>query len=195
MRTRYGRIAAVAAALLSLGACQMASPPQPNFPDLTFAHLPKLRLDVAQIEVIDEYVSPAKPPNVEHLFPTRPAAVAERWGRDRLEAVGAAGRARVLVKRASVVEVPLEQSKGIRGLLTTDQSERYDAVIEIVVQVEGPKGRGSVASSATRSRSVPENVSLNDRERMWFEMTEEMMSDLNTALEARIREAFANYLR
>jgi hypothetical protein len=61
----------------------------------------------------------------------------------------------------------------------------------------GPDGRqlAMVSSRATRSRSVPENITLAERERVWFRLTESMMNDLNLALEQQIREHFARWLR
>jgi hypothetical protein len=43
-----------------------------------------------------------------------------------------------------------------------------------------------VSSRAQRSRTVPEDVTLNDREKVWFEMTEALMNDLNASLERQI---------
>jgi hypothetical protein len=52
-----------------------------------------------------------------------------------------------------------------------------------------------VSSRTSRSRSVPENASLNDREKVWFEMTEAMMNDINGSLERQIREHLGAFLR
>ena len=190
------RIGALAFAVLVVAACETA-PPKPQYPDISYAHLPKIRLDVARIDVARAYVSPGQPPNVEHLFPLRPADVAERWARDRLEAVGADGAARVAIKQASVVETTLPRTGGIQGAFTTEQSERYDGVIEMAIEVTraADARRGEVSSRTSRSRSVPENASLNDREKVWFEMTEAMMNDVNGSLERQIREHLGAFLR
>src|SRR6185295_5277981 len=126
--------------------------------------------------------------NVEQQFPVRPADAAARWARERLQAVGAEGVAVVKIVNASVVEVPLPRTTGVRGAFTTDQSERYDGVLEVEVDASS-RVRGSTAmvkSRAQRSRSVAENVTLNDRDKVWFEMTEALMNDLNASLERQI---------
>jgi len=170
---------------------------KPGFPQISFAHLQPISLNVARIEVENRYVSPATRPNVEHEFPVLPAAVASNWGSDRLRAVGQTGTARVIVRRASVIEVPLKRSTGVKGAFTRDQSERYDAII--VMKVELRDGNGNVRvtaeSTAKRSQSVSENVSLNDREKVWFTLTESMMADLNTALENQIRIHMKEWIR
>ncbi|MGB0631832.1 MAG: hypothetical protein ACPGRZ_14170 [Alphaproteobacteria bacterium] len=170
---------------------------KPGFPQISFAHLQPIALNVARVEVENRYLSPAARPNVEHEFPVSPAAVAMNWGRDRLRAAGAAGVARVIVRRASVVEVPLKRSEGVKGLFTRDQSERYDAVIDMMAEIrdEASNVRVTVESTAKRSRSVSENISLIEREKVWFEMTEAMMSDLNTALENQIRIHMKDWIR
>ena len=134
---------------------------------------------------------------MEHEFPVSPAAVASNWGRDRLRAVGQSGVARVVVRRASVVEVPLKRTTGVTGAFTRDQSERYDAIIDMMVELRDAAGnvRVTAESTAKRSRSVSENVSLIEREKIWFEMTETMMSDLNTALENQVRIHMKEWIR
>ncbi len=169
----------------------------PGFPQISFAHLEPISLNVLRIEVENRYVSPAMRPNVEHEFPVSPAKAALNWARDRLRADGLGGVARVIVRRASVVEVPLKRTTGVKGAFTRDQSERYDAVINMMVELRDANGnvRVTAESTAKRSRSVSENLSLNDREKIWFEITEKMMADLNTALERQIRIHMKEWIR
>ncbi len=86
--------------------------------------------------------------------------------------------------------MPLARSTGIRAMLTTDQAERYDGVIEIAIAILDGEGRqsGAVVSRAQRSKSVPENISLYDREKTWFDMVEAMMNDINASLEIQIKK-------
>lgn len=190
------RLIAVAALAAAVAGCA-AKPPAPKFPPLSFAHLTPIRLDIASIEVINAYRAPAKKPNVEHLFPVKPVDPAMRWGMDRIMPVGAAGVARVTVKRASVVEVSLKRTTGIRGSFTTDQTERYDGVVEMTVVITDGRGRerGRITSRTERTKSVPEDITLNDRDKVWYELTRAMMNDLNTSLENQIRKHLAKFVR
>ena len=170
---------------------------KPGFPKISFAHLQPISLNVARVEVENRYVPPATRPNVEHEFPVSPAASALNWGRDRLRAGGSSGVARVIVRRASVVEVALQKSTGVKGLFTRDQSERYDAVIDMMVEVRDQAGKVRVTaeSIAKRSESVSENISLSERQKVWFRMTEAMMVDLNTSLENQVRVHMKDWIR
>lgn len=188
-------IVATAAAMLA-AACQQP-PSAPAYQPPSFADRAPIRLDVARIDVVNEYAAPARAPNVDHLFKVTPAAAAAGWARDRLRAVGAAGAARVVIRNASVVEAKLPREGGIRGALTTQQSERYDAVLEVRVEIADDRGtqRAMVSSRAERSRTVPEDVTLEGREKAWHEMTTALMNDLDIALERQIRDNFGSFLR
>jgi hypothetical protein len=186
---------ALAVTAVLLAACQ-SGPGRPVYPELSYAHLAPIPLNVADVQVERVYASPGSKPNVEQLFPVRPADAAERWARDRLRPSGAEGVAVVRILNASVVEVPLPRTTGLRGAFTTDQSERYDGVLEVQIEVSS-RARGQTAmvkSRAQRSRSVPEDVTLNDREKVWFELTEALMNDLNASLERQIYDNFGNFV-
>lgn len=175
------------AAAGTLAACN--TPPQRyEFPQLTFGHLPPIRLDVAVVDVVDAYRSQQAAPHVEQLFPTPPAQVLERWANDRLVAAGTNGSALFTILRGDVVEVPLERTTGIRGVFTRDQSYRYDATLEARLEAENTSGlrRGSITARATRSQTVSEDMSLNQREHMWFEMTELLIRDMGAEIERQI---------
>ncbi len=187
---------ALTAALL--GACNTPEP-RARFAEMTFEHRGDLRLDVGAIEIQTEYRAPLAAPHVEHLFPVAPEAAMRRWARDRLAATGAPGRrARFIVKDARVIEEKLARTEGVRGAFTRDQTERYTITLEAALQIVGARGAAPEAfatARAVRSRSVAESVTVNQRERAWFELLEEAMRDLDVELESRIRGNLAQYLR
>jgi len=168
-----------------------------QFPDLRYTHLPTISLAVSRVEVVEQYQSSTVKPHIETEFPVLPVRAASQWVKDRLSAVGGTDIVRATVTKASVVEVPLKRSSGVRGAFTTDQSERYDATLAVKIEVFDSRGkqRGIVSSEATRSQTVSEDVSLADREQIWFRMTEAMMNDLNGSLEKQVREHFKQWLR
>ena len=180
---------------LALAGCATA-PPRPTFPPITFAQVAPIKLDVREIEVERAYQPPHAAPNVEHLFAVPPAAAATLWAVDRLTAAGPLRRARFIVREASVVEIPLKQSGGLTGAFTTEQSERYDArlVVEIEIVSEDGRSEGTLTAEVTHSRTVPENLTLGERERVWHEMTRAMMGELDVQLDTTIKEAFYAYL-
>jgi hypothetical protein len=179
---------------LILASCQ-PTPPRIGHPQISYAHLAPISLDVGQIEVATEYQAPLGPPHVDHLAPTPPAEAARRWALDRLRAVGTTGTLRVVIKDASIVEVPLPRTSGggVRGAMTRDQSERYDGrlVVELVIDQPSRRYHGFTGATVARSMSVPEDVSVAGREDVWFTITQQMLANLNTQLEQGIQNNLA----
>jgi hypothetical protein len=191
---KIGAAAAVIAAL-TVSACEVA-PPQQRLPQLTFSHLQPYRLDVGRVEIATEYQAPMRDPNVEHVMPVSPEAAAKRWVQDRLQPVGTSGAVRVVIRDARVVEVPLKTDKGFTGLFKEQQAERYDAALDLAIQVLDERNlpRAEIVARTQRSRTVPEGTTLNERDRIWFGMVEDMMTDLNGQLEGLIPQYLNQYL-
>lgn len=183
-------------ALAFLAGCETSLPTN-AFPDLRYNHLPPIRLDAVRVEVIEQYKSSGQKPYIEHEFPRRPASIAARWATDRLQAAGTRNIVRMTILKGSVVEVPLARTAGVKGVFTTDQSEKYEGTLSVRLEIIGPGGQplAQVTSEATRSRTVPEDITLADREKAWFRMTEAMMNDLNLSLERQVKQYFSAWLR
>ncbi len=188
---------AVALAAVGLGVAGCQSPQPPIFPEITFAHETPLALDVAEIDYVDAYLAPQTAPNVDHLFPVQPAAVAKSWAKDRLRAVGSSGRARVTLTDASVIETKLKTRKGITGAFYNQQARRYDATLAVKIEIFDGRGfsRGHASTVAKVSRTVPEDITLNDRDKVWFEMTETLAKKFDAEFELTIRTYLGAFLR
>jgi hypothetical protein len=187
---------ALLALLVMLSGCTQPAPPGAQFADITFQQFPKFTFAVGKIEIVREYVAPGAPPNVEHQFPVTPMQMAERWALDRLVAVGGPGELRYVIKRAGVVESQLPRTTGIRGAFTTDQAQRYDGVVEVEIEIRNERGYrdGLVTARAERRQSVAEDISLADRERAWYAMTEGLGRDLNQELERNIQVGLVRFI-
>lgn len=193
-----------AASLAALAGADFAGcatpPPQNRFPELTYAHLGKFRLDVSQISIVSEYKSPFTPPNIEQDMPVLPEKAMRRWAADRLVATGTPGHtAQFVITDAKVTDTKLPKTQGLRGVFTTDQSDRYDTsfAARIAVRAEPGSfgGTGQATASATRAQTVPEGISVNEREKVWFDLVEATMNDLNAELERQIRAHLSQFLR
>ena len=193
-RLTKGRVLGIA--LLVLAACQAPVLPPP-IPELTYGHLEPINLDVGRIEIVAQYVPPLKAPNVEHTFPTPPATAMRQWAKDRLRAVGEIRTARLVIKNASASETKLKITGGLRGAFTKDQSERYDVTLDVVLEVRGEDGVAVAFANAvvTRSKTVTEGLSLDERARVFHEMTQSLMDEVNSELEKNIRQFLVQYLR
>jgi len=194
---RLPRLVFLVPVLLGVALSACTTPlPQSRFPQITYKHLPPISLDVAEISVEDEYKAPGIPPNVDHLFPVRPADAAMAWGRDRLVVAGAGRRLRYVVREASAIETALKTKEGLTGVLTVDQSERYEMRIIVELQIINDDGRteGTANAQVERSVTVPEDSKLRDREKVWFKMVEDAMKELDAQLEKTIKTVFFQYV-
>jgi hypothetical protein len=180
---------------LMLTACE--TPDEPDVtPQLSFADRP-LMLDVARIEIQKLYTPPLKLPHVEHEMPVSLLDAAENWAKQRLRAVGTTGTLRLMIDRASVVETRLKKSGGVTGLFTNDQAERYDGALVVRVNAFGGagKGTGEARAEVQVSRTIAEDATVVQRERLWSDLTESLIKELDKVMEARIRRHLAAYLR
>lgn len=194
MLSRPFRLAAVVLAL-AVAACDMPAPQQ-QMPQLTYSHLKAFRLDVGRLELVDEYRPPLRAPNVEHLMPVSPEAAAKRWAQDRLQPMGRAGTARFIIRNAAVTETPLKVDAGVSGLFKKQQETRYEASLEVVFQIldERQFPKSEVVARAARSRTVPEGITLNDRDRVWYDMVEALVQDINQQMDGLVGQYMAPWL-
>jgi hypothetical protein len=156
---------------------------------LDFTAKDPITLDVASIEVESDYVAPMKDPNVDHLITITPSDAVRLWASQRLKAGGNQGRARVIIRDASVKEQELERTTGIKGWFTKDQSEKYNGRIQVDILVDGTSRgfSGSASATVARSTSVPEDVSLAERDKTMLTLVRELATDLDTQLEPAIK--------
>ncbi|WP_119299937.1 hypothetical protein [Dongia deserti] len=179
-----------------LAACD-TPPMRQSFATLTFQDRPQIRLDVAQVEIVQAYRPPGVAPHVDHLFPQKPVDVAAAWGRDVLRPVGQRGLATYTIVDASATETALPRSGGLGQVFRTEQSERYDLHIEVKLDIGNPllAKTGAITAVADRSQTVAEDMTLNQREAVWFQMTESAMRELDKKLETAIREKLTPFVR
>ncbi len=187
---------AVLLGLLLLAGCE-SSATKPSFPDIRFTQEPRLRVDVAAIDLQDEFHANFRAPNVEHLFPISPEHAMESWVHDRLEASGTTRRLRVRIIDASVVETELPRTKGLTGAFTTDQAQRYEAKATMAIDLLNDRGfsERSVEASVTRTQSVADGITPNQRDEAWYAMTKDLMAELDRKLEQELRDKFAFYIQ
>jgi hypothetical protein len=195
MTNHFRRIFILLLVGLAIAACETAIPVQ-RLPEITFAHLPQLGLDAANVQVVSEYEAPVKAPNIEHLMPTSPEKALKRWVGDRLAAKGIGNVARFTISDGAVIETPLTVKPGIAGAFKTEQAVRYDATVAGMLEIFDDRGFRKAFASArvSRSRTLGEDASINARDQLWFELVEAVMRDFNVEMERNIRAHVGAYV-
>lgn len=186
---------AMALALAGLVAGCDSAPPRPTYADIRFTDEPPIRLAVGGVDIQSEWQPSIQPPHVEHLFPVEPARVLENWARDRIAPAGGNARAVFVIQDASVIEVNLKKKEGVAAVFTKEPSQRYDATVQATLRILDDRGTPVryVTVKATRSETVLEDISPNDRDKTWYEMTKKLMADFDRQMSAEISANFGGY--
>jgi hypothetical protein len=92
---------------------------------------------------------------------------------------------RVILQDGAVTRTDLKVEEGVGGLFRDEADTQIDAVAAVDVEVVDPlAGRiGSVSVKVVGSRKILESASINERDRVYFALMEEIAASLNGALE------------
>ena len=165
-------------------------------PELTFSHLPDIRINVAKISVLNEYKMPFKQPNVEHLAPISPGASVERWVSDILVPVGDKLDAQFIIKSGSIIESELKTQKGLKGIFAIEQSKRYTATIDVQLEIFDRSRRlATINAKAKRSHTLREDATPNLKTNLLFNLVENLMATFDRELRRQVDSHLQNYIQ
>ncbi len=192
---RLSPVPVLLAAMVALAGCEN-SPPIQKLPEISFTNKRTIQLDVGQLEIVPEYSSPGRAPNVEHLMPVSPEGATVRWAQDRLRPMGRSGFARVVIKDAKVIEVPLQTEKGLTGMFKDQQAARFDGSLDVAIQILDDRHMpvADVVARATRTKTVSEEASLNERDRVLYEITESLIRDVDSQMDGLIKTYLSRWV-
>ena len=165
-------------------------------PELTFSHLPDIRINVAKISVLNEYKMPFKQPNVEHVAPISPGASAERWVSDILIPVGDKLDAQFIIKSGSIIESELKTQKGLKGVFAIEQSKRYTAIVDARLEIfDGSRRLATINAKAKRSHTLREDATPNLKTNLLFNLVENLMATFDRELRRQVDSHLQNYIQ
>ncbi len=165
-------------------------------PELTFSHLPDIRINVAKISVLNEYKMPFKQPNVEHLAPISPGASVERWVSDILVPVGDKLDAQFIIKSGSIIESELKTQKGLKGVFAIEQSKRYTAIVDARLEIfDGSRRLATINAKAKRSHTLREDATPNLKTNLLFNLVENLMATFDRELRRQVDSHLQNYIQ
>ena len=176
---------------LTLVSC--APPPEvAAYPDLRFTSQPPFMLQAGQIEIRTLY----QPTDSDRGFPVPPVRALQNWARDRLRASGQGGPARFTIANASTATQNLQVQGGISGTFTDQVSQQYDVAVDAALEILDTSGVSvrSIRVTASRSRSVLQSATANDRDRVRYEEVRDLMAEFDSQAQTRITAGFGPYL-
>lgn len=186
-------ILACCVVMVLLSGCVEALPGAHSL-QMTFDNLEKVKIEAARIEVRDDYRPPLRDPHVEHLFPTPPYVAVATLAKNQLLAVGSDNVLRVIIVDASVVREALPTDRDFLGVVMREPSERLKATVLLRFELASESAPDIVLGHAditvNRTKTLMEGLSLADRDRATFAMTEDLMRDVNKAFLTVVRNSF-----
>ena len=153
------RILAVAMLAVMLTACSSTDfAPASTAPN--YARLGTIRMNAADIQVVNDYNARGTAPNVEQFMDPAPAQAIADWAKQTLIAGGSSGYVQVRIKDASVVSRQLGKIGGVSGYFTKQQNEELVAHISVEISGEQRDLRfnGAVTVEASALQTIPEDV-------------------------------------
>ncbi|MGE5146549.1 MAG: hypothetical protein ACM3N5_07345 [Candidatus Eiseniibacteriota bacterium] len=189
----HGEGGGQAAQAANAGDSTTAAPP----PSIDVASLPELRLNVAEIQVVPGYAASGQKPNVEQMASPTPQQAAEAWAKSKVKAVGTQNRAMVIIRQASIVEVPLPTKKGLEGVFTKEPDRRYDGTLEAEIEIRNDTGKkiASAEARALRTQSVVQGTSEADLKALWAKMSRDLAGDLAAEFDKQVHAHLATYVK
>ncbi|MBV8911533.1 MAG: hypothetical protein JOZ05_00680 [Acetobacteraceae bacterium] len=158
---------------LLVAACGGDEPVRRDFPPLRYDYLTPLRLNVANVEL-----GPPPPPGpLDDINPAPPAQALLQMARDRVLPGGATGRAVFVIDQALVTRVP----DGLEGTL---------AVHLDVLTSEGTRAGFAEARVSRRAVGIG-----RDLRGALYDMTRQMMDDMNVEFEFQVRRSLRDWLQ
>ncbi len=171
-----------------------AGPPQTVLPDMTFANMTPIRIDAAKVAVVDRYQSPMQRPDVEYDFSPQPAVAAEKMLKRQLVAAGGTDVLRAVIEEASVVRKDLPAHSSLTGILMQAPAVQLTAVMKVRFELFDPAAPdiilGHAEVIARRVKTIDEGLSPDERARAYFDLTEELMNNLNAGMQSVIKKTF-----
>lgn len=158
---------------VAVAGCATSAPVTEDFPALRYSYLPLLKLNVATIEIENEWRPGGGPDHVESLAPETPLAALRQMAKDRLGAYGTSGKAVFIIQDASLVRDngKLIGSFAVRlDVFSADGTQAGFAEARVSQSANAPSGEGEVLREAL------------------YTLTSQLMNAMNVEFEYQLRK-------
>ena len=161
------RLLLIPTMLLGLAACTTASSPPPQPVSVKSAGFEALSLNARQLEIIENWEMPIKPPYIGHLQQPYPGNLVSQWATRVLLPAGGSGEMILDITRAAVTKVKLPPQVGLATALTDQQDSEIRVEFEARLMWLQPVGgsQAMIRLAASHSVTIPESSSANDVQR------------------------------
>lgn len=165
--------------LLSLVACETA-PPEPAYQAASYDYLPKIKLDVRDIDIDDSWVPRGSQRHVEARSPIQPRDALRAMAVERLISGGTKGRAAFSITDASLV------------LASGRVTAHFAVRIDLFDDADGKLAE--VPADVSRVAPLPDDGAAATRI-VLYRLVNAAMADMNVELEYQLRQKMKTLLQ
>ena len=178
----------------------MACAPLPEVTDyreLTFSGRGTIALKPERLEIVAGYDRPLNPGHIEGHLPVDLQNQMQNWAEQRLATGSSGDTLRFTVTEASAVAETIRTDRNLTGFFTDEQAAQYTLAVAGRLEIVARSGRvrASASARASRSNSLPESASPNDRDALLYRLTEQIMTEFDRIMDRHIRTHLEPYLR
>lgn len=172
-------------ALLFIGACT-STPPAGRVAVDTYAHLSPVDVNVASIEIYDDYIPPMTGPNIEHEMINPPYRAAYNMINNAFKSTSPNNTLEFHIRDGSVKMERIADNQSSFKIWQRQTLRKYTGRLhlDIVLLKSVPPyeqiGAGTV--KVRREMTTPESLSVAEREEAINQMSENMISDLRQGI-------------
>ena len=167
----------LAALPLLLAACGGRSSAPKTYEPLTYDYLTPLKLNVASRDIEQRYLGPrGNSDDVSNLAPTPPVVALRNMAQDRIQALGPSGRAVFVINDASIIK----------------SRQAYTGTLSVRLEIYNAAGARAGYAEARVSRRRPNQD--DDERQTLYDMTKQMMADMNVEFEYQVKHALKEWL-
>jgi hypothetical protein len=162
---------------LLLSACSSSAPPiQTAFRPFDFGYLPVLDLNVATVQIVDQFVPSGVPPDVTNAAPISPIEALRLMAQQRLRAAGSAGRAEFDINNAGLVR----------------DGDTVSGTLSVSLNVYTSTNVRAGFAQATVTRQI---VGFGEDLRgALYALTQQLMQAMNIEFEYQVRRSLGDWL-
>jgi hypothetical protein len=163
---------------LLLAACggDDSSEPANAFPPLRYDYLPPIQLNVASVEIQQQFIPSGLPPDVTAADPVQPIDALKEMANDRLQSLGTSNKAVFAILNASLTR----EEDVIRGSLS----------VSLTIYDGDNAQQGYAVATVDRSHSGD----IDNLGKALYAFTKALMNDMNVEFEYQVRRNLKNWL-
>lgn len=180
----YG-LALLMPAMMALSACSTTAsePASMALPELSYAHVVQIPVNVGQVDVVNNYKPGADLRDVSGSFPTPPDMALQNYANNRFKPMGGQDILKIVIDDSHIFHDEEKARGALRRWMGIDSKDIYMAEMKVRVFTISPSGGHSqqVTMTFTGKLEVPESYSIADREAKQLQFVEILMGKVDHA--------------